>query len=170
MRKTNPGKVSFGSSGNGAAAHLTTELLKTLTGTYMVHIPYRGAAAALTDLMGGQIQLFFDAASGLINPGQTGKVRLIGVASEKRLPALPDVPTFIEQGVRRLHRQHLGRHPGAGRHAARDRQAHVRRGGAHRAPATTCARSSKRWAPSRSATRPRSSTPSSPPRRRSGAR
>ena len=97
--KKNPGKVSFGSSGNGAAAHLTTELLKTVTGTYMVHIPYRGAAAALTDLMGGQIQLFLDAASGLINPGQTGKVRLIGVASEKRLPALPDVPTFIEQGV-----------------------------------------------------------------------
>ena len=65
----------------------------------MVHIPYRGAAPALTDLMGGQIQLFFDAASGLINPGKTGKVRLIGVASDRRLPALPDVPTFIEQGV-----------------------------------------------------------------------
>lgn len=98
--RANPGKVSFGSSGNGAAAHLTTELLKALTQTYMVHIPYRGAAAALTDLMGGQIQLFFDAASGLINPGKTGKVRLIGVASERRLPALPDVPTFIEQGVK----------------------------------------------------------------------
>jgi tripartite-type tricarboxylate transporter receptor subunit TctC len=97
--KKNPGKVSFGSSGNGSAAHLTTELLKKVTGTYMVHVPYRGAAAALTDLMGGQIQLFLDAASGLINPGRTGKVRLIGVASEKRLPALPDVPTFIEQGV-----------------------------------------------------------------------
>ncbi|MBT9456794.1 MAG: tripartite tricarboxylate transporter substrate binding protein [Burkholderiaceae bacterium] len=97
--KKNPGKISFGSSGNGSAAHLSTELLKALTGSYMVHIPYRGAAAALTDLMGGQIQLFLDAASGLINPGKTGKVRLIGVASDKRLPALPDVPTFIEQGV-----------------------------------------------------------------------
>lgn len=93
-----PGKVSFGSSGNGAAAHLTTELFKAQTGTFMVHIPYRGAVPALTDLMGGQIQLFFDAASGLINPGKTGKVRLIGVASERRLPAAPDVPTFIEQG------------------------------------------------------------------------
>jgi len=98
--KKNPGKISFGSSGNGSAAHLSTELLKALTGSYMVHIPYRGAAAALTDLMGGQIQLFLDAASGLINPGKTGKVRLIGVASDKRLPALPDVPTFIEQGVK----------------------------------------------------------------------
>jgi tripartite-type tricarboxylate transporter receptor subunit TctC len=97
--KANPGKVSFGSSGNGSAAHLSTELLKAQTGSYMVHIPYRGAAAALGDLMGGQIQLFLDAASGLINPGKTGKVRLIGVASDKRLPALPEVPTFAEQGV-----------------------------------------------------------------------
>ena len=95
----NPGKVSFASSGNGSAAHLTTELLKAQTGTYMVHIPYRGAAAALTDLMGGQVSLFFDAASGLINPGKAGKVRLIGVASDKRLPAAPDVPTFAEQGI-----------------------------------------------------------------------
>lgn len=97
--KAHPGKISFGSSGNGSAAHLTTELLKAVTGTYMVHIPYRGAAAALTDLMGGQIQLFLDAASGLIGPGKQGKVRLIGVASDKRLPALPEVPTFIEQGI-----------------------------------------------------------------------
>ncbi|MEF7616449.1 tripartite tricarboxylate transporter substrate binding protein [Aquincola sp. MAHUQ-54] len=97
--RRHPGKVSFGSSGNGSAAHLSTEYLKALTGSYMVHIPYRGAAAALTDLMGGQIQLFLDAASGLINPGKAGKVRLIGVASDRRLPALPDVPTFIEQGV-----------------------------------------------------------------------
>ncbi|MCX2861914.1 tripartite tricarboxylate transporter substrate binding protein [Paucibacter sp. PLA-PC-4] len=97
--KKHPGKISFGSSGNGSAAHLSTELLKALTGSYMVHIPYRGAAAALTDLMGGQIQLFLDAASGLIAPGKAGKVRLIGVASDKRLPALPELPTFVEQGV-----------------------------------------------------------------------
>jgi tripartite-type tricarboxylate transporter receptor subunit TctC len=97
--KAHPGQISYGSSGIGSAVHLSTELLKSLTGTYMVHIPYRGAAAALTDLMGGQIQLFLDAASGLIAPGKGGKVRLIGVASDKRLPALPDVPTFVEQGV-----------------------------------------------------------------------
>ena len=96
--RANPGKVSFGSSGTGAAAHLTTELLKSLTGTFMIHIPYRGAVPALTDLIGGQIQLFLDAPTGLINQGKAGKVRLIGVASDRRLPALPDVPTFIEQG------------------------------------------------------------------------
>ena len=97
--KRNPGKVSFASSGNGSAAHLTTEFFKAVTGSYMVHIPYRGAAPALTDLMGGQVQLFFDAASGLLNPGKTGKVRLIGVASERRLAAAPELPTFIEQGI-----------------------------------------------------------------------
>ena len=96
--RANPGKVSFGSSGNGSAAHLTGELLKAITKTYMLHIPDRGAVPALTDLMGGQIQLFFDAATGLINQGKAGKVRLIGVASDRRLPAVPDVPTFIEQG------------------------------------------------------------------------
>jgi tripartite-type tricarboxylate transporter receptor subunit TctC len=98
--RKNPGKVSYGSSGNGSAVNLTTELLKSMTQTSMVHIPYKGAAPALTDLMGGHIQLFMDAAVGLINPGKTGKVRLIGVASEKRLAALPDVPTFIEQGIK----------------------------------------------------------------------
>ncbi|MGJ7604005.1 tripartite tricarboxylate transporter substrate binding protein [Variovorax sp. LT1R20] len=96
--RANPGKVSFGSSGNGSAAHLTTELWKSLTQTYMIHIPYRGAVPALTDLMGGQIQLFFDAPTGLISQAKAGKVRLIGVAGDKRLAAAPDVPTFIEQG------------------------------------------------------------------------
>ena len=96
--RANPGKVSFGSSGNGSAAHLTSELWKAITKTYMVHIPYRGAAPALSDLLGGQIQLFFDAATGLINMGKQGRVRLIGVSSDRRLPAIPDVPTFIEQG------------------------------------------------------------------------
>lgn len=98
--RANPGKINYGSSGNGSAVHLTTELLKMLTKTYMVHIPYRGAAPALTDLLGGHIQLFMDAASGLIQPIKTGKVQAIGVASKQRLAALPEVPTFIEQGIK----------------------------------------------------------------------
>lgn len=97
--RANPGKVSYGSSGNGSAVHLSTEQLKMLTKTYMLHIPYRGAAPALTDLMGGHIQLFMDAASGLIQPIKTGRVQAIGVASTKRLSVLPEVPTFIEQGI-----------------------------------------------------------------------
>jgi len=100
--KAHPGKVSFGSSGTGSAAHLTSELMKALTQTYMLHIPYRGAAPAFTDLLGGQIQLFFDAPTGLIQAGKAGRVRLIGVSGDKRLPAVPDVPdvpTFVEQGI-----------------------------------------------------------------------
>jgi tripartite-type tricarboxylate transporter receptor subunit TctC len=96
--RAHPGKVSFGSSGNGSAAHLTTELWKSLTQTYMTHIPYRGAVPALTDLMGGQIQLFLDAPTGLIPQARAGRIRLIGVAGERRLAAVPEVPTFIEQG------------------------------------------------------------------------
>lgn len=97
--KANPGKVSFASSGTGSAAHLTTELFKTLTKTFMVHIPYRGAAPALTALMGGQVPLFLDPPPNLIQPAQVGRIHLIGVASDKRLPILPNVPTFVEQGM-----------------------------------------------------------------------
>jgi tripartite-type tricarboxylate transporter receptor subunit TctC len=97
--RANPGKISYASSGNGSAVHLTTELLKSVTGTDMVHVPYKGAAPALTDLIGGQVQLFLDAPSGLIQASKAGRVRLIGVASDKRLPAVPEVPTFQEQGI-----------------------------------------------------------------------
>ncbi|QJR16678.1 tripartite tricarboxylate transporter substrate binding protein [Usitatibacter palustris] len=96
--KANPGKISFGSSGNGSAAHLTTELFKSTTKTDMVHIPYKGAAPAMVDLLGGRIQLLFDAATGLIPNGKAGKIRLIGVSADRRLAAAPDVPTFAEQG------------------------------------------------------------------------
>ena len=97
--KANPGKVSFASSGTGSAAHLTSELLKSLTQTFMVHIPYRGAAPALTDLLGGQVPLFLDPPPNLIQPAKAGRITLIGVASEKRLPMLPDVPTASEAGL-----------------------------------------------------------------------
>ncbi len=76
----------------GSAAYLTSEPMKALTRTYMVHIPYRGAAAALTNLLGGQIQLFFDALTGMIQSGKSGRVRLIDVSSDK---PLPDGPTFV---------------------------------------------------------------------------
>ena len=96
--RANPGKLSFASSGNGSAAHLTSELMRTITKTDMVHVPYKGASPALADLMGGQVPLFLDPPPNLIQPAKAGKIRLIGVASDKRVPALPDVPTFAEQG------------------------------------------------------------------------
>lgn len=98
--RANPGKLSYGSSGNGSASHLSTELLKmqTTTKTSMVHIPYRGNSPALADLLGGQIQLLFAVATEVIPTARDGKIRLLGVAGDQRLPVLPDVPTFIEQG------------------------------------------------------------------------
>ncbi len=96
--RANPGKLSFASSGAGSAAHLTSELMRLVTKVDMVHVPYKGAAPALADLMGGQIPLFLDPPPNLIQPAKAGKIRLIGVASDKRLPALPDVPTLAEQG------------------------------------------------------------------------
>ncbi|RYF08362.1 MAG: tripartite tricarboxylate transporter substrate binding protein [Comamonadaceae bacterium] len=96
--QANPGKLSFASSGAGSAAHLTSELMRLITKTDMVHVPYKGASPALADLMGGQVPLFLDPPPNLIQPAKAGKIRLIGVASDKRVPALPDVPTFAEQG------------------------------------------------------------------------
>jgi tripartite-type tricarboxylate transporter receptor subunit TctC len=100
--KANPGKVSFGSSGVGAAAHLTTELFKQTTGTYMVHIPYKGTAPAMQDLMGGQIQILVDTPSSLMPQVRAGKIKAIGMFSGQRLPAFPEVPTIAEAGGPKL--------------------------------------------------------------------
>ncbi|WP_311222638.1 MULTISPECIES: tripartite tricarboxylate transporter substrate binding protein [unclassified Acidovorax] len=96
--RANPGKISYASSGSGSAAHLTSELMRMVTGVEMVHVPYKGASPALADLMGGQVPLFLDPPPNLIQPAKAGRIRLIGVASDKRVPALPDVPTFAELG------------------------------------------------------------------------
>lgn len=96
--KANPGKVSFGSSGIGAAAHLTTELFKQTTGTFMVHIPYRGTAPATQDLIGGQIEILVDTPSAMMPQIRAGKIKALGMFSSKRLPAFPDVPTIAEAG------------------------------------------------------------------------
>lgn len=96
--RAHPGRISYASSGTGSAAHLTSELMRSVTGVDMVHVPYKGAAPALADLLGGQVPLFLDPPPNLIQPARAGKIRLIGVASDKRLPALPEVPTFAEQG------------------------------------------------------------------------
>lgn len=100
--KANPGKVSFGSSGIGAAAHLTTEFLKQATGTDMVHVPYKGTAPALQDLIGGQIQILVDTPSSLMPQVRAGKIRGLGMFSANRLPAFPEVPTIAEAGGPKL--------------------------------------------------------------------
>ena len=97
--KANPGKINFGSSGVGAAAHLGMEYFMSVTGTRMVHAPYKGTAPALTDLMGGQIQIMFDTPSSMMPHVKGGKIRALAMATEKRSAAAPDVPTVIEGGV-----------------------------------------------------------------------
>jgi len=96
--KANPGKVSFGSSGVGAAAHLTTELLKQTAGIDMTHVPYKGTAPALTDLQAGNIQILIDVPSTMMPHVRGGKVKALAMFSEKRLPSVPKVPTMAEAG------------------------------------------------------------------------
>ncbi|MCC6246263.1 MAG: tripartite tricarboxylate transporter substrate binding protein [Rubrivivax sp.] len=98
--KAHPGTVNFGSAGNGGANHLSGELFKSLAGVNMVHVPYKGAAPALNDLLGGQIPMMFDSVPGVIQHIQSGKLRALGVTSLKRSPALPDVPTIDEAGLK----------------------------------------------------------------------
>ena len=97
--RTNPGKLSFGSPGNGSSPHLAAEMFKGDTKTFMVHIPYRGAAPALTDLLGGQLDFMFDPGIGLQHV-RSGKLRLLGIGSPKRSALFPDVPTLDEAGLK----------------------------------------------------------------------
>jgi tripartite-type tricarboxylate transporter receptor subunit TctC len=96
--KANPGKINFGSSGIGAAAHLTTELLKQTAGIDMVHVPYKGTAPALTALMANDIQILVDVPSTLMPHVRGGKVRSLAMFSAKRIQGAPEVPTVAEAG------------------------------------------------------------------------
>jgi tripartite-type tricarboxylate transporter receptor subunit TctC len=97
--KANPGKLSYGSAGPGSPQHLSMELFKTLTGINVVHIPYKGDAPALTDLIAGHIPMMFGEPTPILPLMQQGKVRALAVSSATRLPSLPDVPTVAEAGV-----------------------------------------------------------------------
>lgn len=97
--KANPGRRSFGSPGNGSSPHLAGEMMKSMAGVYAVHIPYRGAAPALTDLLGGQIDYLFD--PGIAVPHiRSGRLRLLAVGSPSRSPLFPDTPTLNEAGLK----------------------------------------------------------------------
>jgi tripartite-type tricarboxylate transporter receptor subunit TctC len=96
--KQNPGKLNFGSSGTGSFTHLAGEMFKQTAGIEMIHVPYKGAAPALTDVMSGNIQLMFESVSTSLPLIQSGRLRALGIASARRHPALPDVPTIAESG------------------------------------------------------------------------
>jgi tripartite-type tricarboxylate transporter receptor subunit TctC len=97
--KANAGKVSYASFGTGTSSHIYGELFLKKTGTEAVHVPYKGGSDAAKDLMGGRVQFFFDSASSAIITASSGKAKIIGIASNARIGALPDVPTLAEQGV-----------------------------------------------------------------------
>jgi tripartite-type tricarboxylate transporter receptor subunit TctC len=94
--KANPGKLNMASSGLGTSVHLSGELFMAMTGIKMVHVPYRGAGPALTDLIAGQVNVLFDNLPSSVEHIRAGKLRALGVTTEKRNPALPDVPTVGE--------------------------------------------------------------------------
>jgi tripartite-type tricarboxylate transporter receptor subunit TctC len=96
--KQNPGKLNFGSAGTGGTIHLAGEMFKQMAGVDMVHVPYKGASPALSDLLSGNIQVMFDTLSTALPPVKSGLLRAIGVSSESRSPDLPDVPTIAESG------------------------------------------------------------------------
>jgi tripartite-type tricarboxylate transporter receptor subunit TctC len=98
--RSRPGQINYGSAGNGGISHLVPEMFKSATGLFMVHIPYRGSAPAFTDLMGGQVQFMAESIPQAASYHKQGKVRALAVTSRERNPALPDVPTVIESGIK----------------------------------------------------------------------
>jgi len=99
LARAKPGSIAFGSSGIGAAAHLTTELLMLTTGIKLNHVPYKGTAPALQALAGGEIQLLMDTPSSMLPHVRSGRIKALGMASNKRIQAAPDIPTLTETGV-----------------------------------------------------------------------
>jgi tripartite-type tricarboxylate transporter receptor subunit TctC len=97
--KANPGRLSYGSAGNGSSPHLAGEMMKSQAGLFAVHVPYRGAAPALQDLLAGQIDFYFDPGIGL-NQVRAGKLKLLAVGSPKRSPLFPQTPTLDEAGLK----------------------------------------------------------------------
>ncbi len=98
--KERPGQINYGSAGNGGSSHLVPEMFKSATGVFMVHIPYRGSAPAFTDLMAGQVQFMAESIPQAAQYHKQGKVRALAVTSRERNPALPDIPTVMETGIK----------------------------------------------------------------------
>jgi len=98
--KANPGKLRYGSQGNGTTSHLTTELFQRVTQTQLLHVPYRGTAPALNDLIASHVDLMFVDVTAALPFHQSGRARILAIATHERLPGLPDVPTFEELGIK----------------------------------------------------------------------
>jgi len=99
MARENPGRVNYGSSGNGTSVHLCMELFKSMSGTSMTHIPYKGSAPVVTDLIGGQVNVMFDNVPNVIQHVKAGRMKALAVSGRKRSPLAPDVPTVAESAI-----------------------------------------------------------------------
>ncbi len=99
LARAQPGKLNYASAGNGVANHLAMELFKQMTGTDIVHVPYKGAPQAVTDVVAGHMGMMFNSIAPLVAHIRAGRVRVLGIASAQRSPQLPDVPTISESGV-----------------------------------------------------------------------
>ena len=99
LLKSRPGQLNYASAGNGSLPHLAAELFKSMTGTELVHVPYKGAPPAMTDLLAGHVAVSFATAPSAVPHVRTGKLKALGVSTPRRIPALPDVPTISEAGV-----------------------------------------------------------------------
>jgi tripartite-type tricarboxylate transporter receptor subunit TctC len=99
LAKAKPGSLSYASTGNGSSNHISMELFKSLAGVDIVHIPYKGSGPAVTDLLGGQVQLMFDNAPNVMPQVKAGRLRALGMSSAKRASFAPDIPTVAESGV-----------------------------------------------------------------------
>ena len=97
--KAHPGKMTYGSSGSGTTQHIAMEMLKKQAGIYMLHIPYKGSAPMITDVIGGQIDVAFEPAASVLSFAKSGKLKFLGFATLKRSPVAPDIPTLAEQGL-----------------------------------------------------------------------
>lgn len=98
--KANPGKLNYGSSGNATAPHLTTEMLKVETGIDIVHIPFKGAGPAMMEFLGGRVDIYFDSLTIMKQNLSSGRYRILGIATKKRSPLAPEIPTLDEGGVK----------------------------------------------------------------------
>ena len=99
LAKSKPGQLSYASSGSGGQGHLAMEVLSQMTGIKLQHVPYKGGGPALTDLLGGHVQLHFNVPINLIGPVKAGRLKALAISGESRLPALPQMPTFTEAGA-----------------------------------------------------------------------
>ena len=121
LAKEQPGTISYASAGYGTSIHLAGERFKSMADVDLLHIPYKGSGPAVTDLIGGHVQVMFDSITSALPHVRAGNLKALGVTSAKRSSTLPEVPTIAEAGCRAT-RSIAVRRPGAGRHASGDRR------------------------------------------------